>query len=186
MEHGDGLNRGRHAGAAGDSDVTPLGGGMPSPGSAAPELSLLDQYGCEFRLSQHRGHWVVVYFYQHDGAPGCVKEAQDFAAAYTAFTLRGIEVVGISIDTVESHRRFAERLNLPFRLLADPDAAVSKRYGVYVKRFSHGRPYWGVRRTTFLIDPRGEIAKVFAGVKPVGHAAAVVAAIDDLVRNGNR
>ena len=146
-------------------------------GDAAPDFSLPDQGGVSHSLSDYRGRWVLVYFYPKDNTPGCTKEACALRDAFPDFTKIDAVVLGISIDSVKSHRKFADKHRLPFTLLSDEGREVVKRFGVWGKKKLMGREYMGTRRASFLIDPAGVIAKIYDTVKPVEHAGEV---LDDL------
>jgi peroxiredoxin Q/BCP len=146
----------------------------PAVGSMAPAFKLQDQAGQWHSLADYRGKWVVLYFYPKDDTPGCTTEACAFRDNIFAFDKEGAVVLGISVDDVGSHKAFAEKHSLPFTLLADPDKAVTREYGVL-------KTYMGVmemaRRSTFIIDPKGRIAKYYETVDPDGHSKVV---LDDL------
>jgi thioredoxin-dependent peroxiredoxin len=143
-------------------------------GKKAPEFALLDQDGDLRRLSDYRGKPVVLYFYPKDDTPGCTKEACSFRDNFAEFKKAGIQVLGISADDAESHTKFRQKYNLPFTLLADTEKKVVKDYGVWVEKTNYGKTYWGISRTTFLIDKNGEIIYAFEKVKPDEHAQEVL------------
>jgi peroxiredoxin Q/BCP len=151
---------------------------MIKEGDAAPDFEARDAEGNAVRLSDLRGQKVVVYFYPKDDTPGCTKEACSFRDSFAEFGRRGVKVLGVSTDDEKSHRRFAQKYGLPFTLLADTDHKVADAFGVYGEKQFMGRKYMGVRRTTFLIDERGRVRKVFDKVKVDGHADEVLAAFD--------
>jgi len=144
-------------------------------GQRAPEISLPDQDGTTRTLSGLRGKWVLVYFYPRDDTPGCTVEACGVRDAWSQFRKAGIEVFGISADTVKSHKKFAGKFALPFTLLADTDKGVIRAYGSWGKKKFMGREFDGILRQSFLVDPSGKIAKVYPKVKPAEHAAEVLA-----------
>ncbi len=148
---------------------------------AAPDFTLRDQEGKEHTLSTYRGRWVLLYFYPKDDTPGCTKEACMIRDAFPRFEGIHTHVFGVSKDTVESHKKFTEKYNLPFPLLADPDTVVNKLYGVWQEKKMMGKVYMGTLRTSFLIDPEGVVRKVYAKVKPEIHAEEV---ISDLAQFG--
>ena len=150
---------------------------MLQPGQKAPEFSLFDQNGKEVRLSDFLGKQVVLYFYPKDNTPGCTKQACAFAAAYDDFRRQDIAVIGISKDSVASHGKFAEKYNLPFVLLADPERKAIEPYGVWQEKKMCGKVSMGVVRTTFVIDEEGIIRHVMPKVKPDTNAADVLAFI---------
>lgn len=151
---------------------------MPAVGQPAPEISLPDQHGTLHTLAEHRGSWVLLYFYPKDDTPGCTKEACGVRDNFTQFRSLDVSVLGVSTDTVASHKKFADKYNLPFTLLADTEKKTVKDYGVWGPKKFMGREFLGTKRTSFLIDPDGKIAKVYVDVKAEGHAKEV---LDDLV-----
>ncbi len=151
---------------------------MPiSSGIPAPEFSLQDENGIIRSLSDFRGHPLVLYFYPKDDTPGCTTEACNFRDDYSAYDKAGITILGVSPDSSKSHIKFKAKYGLPFTLLADIDHKVCKLYDVWGLKKNYGREYEGVLRTTFLIDKSGEIIQVFKNVKPAGHSAEVLAAL---------
>jgi thioredoxin-dependent peroxiredoxin len=150
---------------------------MVEVGQTAPDFELPDQNGEPVRLSELRGQKVVVYFYPKADTPGCTTQAcgiRDHAADYDA---ADAVVLGISPDPVKRVKKFADKHNLGFALLADEDHAVAEAYGVWVEKSRYGRTYWGNERTTFVIDPEGRVAEVLRKVKPAQHDDLVLAAI---------
>lgn len=150
---------------------------MPTIGSQAPAFSLPDQDGVVHTLNEVRGKWALLYFYPKDATPGCTVEAQTLRDAFPDFGALDAVVFGISADSVESHKKFAEKHHLPFTLLADTDKKMVTAYGVWGTKKMMGREYDGIFRTSFLIAPDGTIAKVYENVKPAEHAAQVLADI---------
>jgi len=148
--------------------------------SKAPEFSLLDEKGVLRNLSDYQGKFVVLYFYPKDNSPGCTTEACNFRDNYSDYKKAGVEIIGISPDSSDSHTKFKGKFELPFTLLSDTTHEVCKAYGVWVKKKNMGREYFGVARTTFLIDKDGMIEKIFEGVKPAEHSQEVLAAIEKL------
>ena len=147
------------------------------PGQPAPPFSLTAGDGKTVTLAALRGKTVVLYFYPKDDTPGCTREACGFRDALPRFVRSRAVVLGVSRDPLPSHQRFAEKFRLTFPLLSDPDAAVCKAYGVYKQKSLYGRTYWGIERTTFLIDEEGRIARIFPSVKVDGHVDAVLQAL---------
>lgn len=141
----------------------------------APEFALQNQNGDEVRLEDYRGKKVVLYFYPKDNTAGCSRQAAAFAAEYEAFRALGVEVVGVSKDSVASHVRFAEKYSLPFTLLSDPELKAIQAYDVWQEKKLYGKTSMGVVRTTYLIDENGEIEKVWPKAKPDANAAEVLA-----------
>lgn len=152
---------------------------MPQVGEHAPEITLPDDAGTERRLSDEQGKWVVLYFYPTDDTPGCTTEACEFRDANSEITARDAEVWGVSVLGTASKAAFKRKFGLPFVLLADEDHAAADRYGTWIEKNNYGRTYWGVQRSTFLVDPEGRIARTWPRVKPAGHAAEVLSALDE-------
>lgn len=143
-------------------------------GDPAPDFTLIGQDGQPHSLSDYRGHWVLLYFYPRDDTPGCTKEACGIRDQYAAFQQSDIVVLGVSVDSVRSHERFASKYHLPFTLLADEETRVVRQYGVWARKKFMGREFDGTHRSSFLIDPDGQIAKTYEKVKPVEHAGEVL------------
>ena len=136
----------------------------------APDFSLPDDEGKYHKLSDFRGKPIVLYFYPKDDTPGCTKEACNFRDDYSAYKTAGLEIIGISPDSSESHAKFKAKFNLPFLLLADKDHKVCEQFEVWGKKKFIGREFDGVLRTTFLIDKERKVVKIFEGVKPAEHS----------------
>lgn len=155
---------------------------VPTVGSAAPDFRLQDQNGKWQKLSDYRGKWVALYFYPKDQTPGCTTQACEFRDNIFAFRELNAQILGISVDDVESHKKFAEKHSLPFPILADSKKATTKQYGVL-------KSYLGAlelaRRETFLIDPEGRIVKRYADVEPKGHSQEVLKDIKELQKKTN-
>ncbi len=149
---------------------------MIREGDKAPDFELPTETGERLRLSGLRGKPVVVYFYPKDDTTGCTAEAKDFTRLAPDFKKIGVEVIGVSPDSADSHRRFAAKYDLKVRLAADADKAVANAYGVWVEKSMYGRKYMGVERSTFLIDAAGKLARIWRKVKVTGHADEVLAA----------
>lgn len=147
------------------------------PGTKAPAFRLPSDSGREVALKDFKGRPVVLYFYPKDDTSGCTTEACGFRDSWRAVQAAGAAVLGVSPDGVASHQKFKRKYELPFSLLADEDHAVAEAYGAWGEKSMYGRKYFGVLRTTYLIDPRGKIVQVFEKVKPRGHAAEVLAAL---------
>ncbi len=153
---------------------------MLEAGQAAPDFTLPDQDGKELSISQLRGETVVLYFYPRADTPGCTTQAcgvRDHSADYGKV---GARVVGVSPDEVSAVKKFADKFDLDFTLLADADHAVAETYGAWVEKSMYGKKYMGVQRATFLIDPDGKIAKVFPKVSPKTHDDIVLEALAEL------
>ncbi|MBQ3675057.1 MAG: thioredoxin-dependent thiol peroxidase [Campylobacter sp.] len=144
-------------------------------GDTAPEFSLQNSDGVSVNLKDFIGKKVVLYFYPKDNTPGCTTEACEFSALYDDFIANDTVIIGISPDSVKSHTNFIAKQNLKHILLSDENKEVSKAYGVYQVRKNYGREYLGIVRTTFVIDEKGKIAKVYKSVKAKDHAAKVLA-----------
>jgi peroxiredoxin Q/BCP len=149
---------------------------MLKEGDVAPDFTTRDAQGNEVKLSDLRGQKVVLYFYPKDDTPGCTKEACSFRDSDSELQEKGIKVLGVSLDSEESHQQFASKYSLPFTLLSDADHTVSDLYGVYGEQSYAGRSYMGVARKTFLIDEKGIIKRVFDKVNVEAHADEVMAA----------
>ena len=148
---------------------------MPiSSGIPAPEFSLPDETGTLRALSVFRGRPVILYFYPKDDTPGCTTEACNFRDDYSQYTNSGVTILGVSPDTPKSHAKFKEKFGLPFPLLADAGHKVCELYGVWGLKKQYGREYYGVLRTTFLIDQEGKITHVFENVRPAEHSEEVL------------
>ncbi len=143
-------------------------------GDKAPDFVLNDKDGNAVSLSSFLGKKVVLYFYPKDNTPGCTRQACAFASAYSEFRTRGVEVIGVSKDSVASHVKFAEKYNLPFILLSDPELEAITAYGVWQEKKMCGKVGMGVVRTTFIIDENGNIAAVMPKVKPDTNAAEIL------------
>ena len=152
---------------------------MLKEGSTAPAFKTKDANGETVSLKDLRGQKVVLYFYPKDDTPGCTKEACSFRDAWAKFKKQGIKVLGVSPDSEASHKKFETKYKLPFTLLADKDHVIADAYGVWGEKKFMGRTYMGVLRTTFLIDEKGKIKKVFEKVKPEDHASEVLEAFAD-------
>lgn len=150
---------------------------MVEEGSEAPDFDLASETGERVRLSDLRGHPVVLYFYPKDDTPGCTAEACGFRDVYSQFEERGAVVLGVSPDDAASHVRFKEKYGLPFTLLVDPDKEAAKAYGVWRERKLYGKTALGIKRSTFVIDRDGRVARAMYGVKPDGHPQRVLDAL---------
>ncbi|HEX5819651.1 MAG TPA: thioredoxin-dependent thiol peroxidase [Gemmatimonadales bacterium] len=150
---------------------------MLKEGAKAPAFSLPADDGSTVALKDLKGKKVVLYFYPKDDTSGCTTEACEFRDTWASVRKKGAVVLGVSPDGVKSHGRFKAKFELPFLLLADEDHVVAEAYGVWGEKSMYGRKYFGILRTTFIIDESGRVAKVFEKVKPKGHAAEVLAAL---------
>lgn len=150
---------------------------MPELNAPAPDFELLTDAGEPLRLSSLRGRPVVLYFYPKDDTSGCTTQACDLRDGFPRFEQAGAVILGVSPDSVQSHQKFKAKYSLPFTLLADTEHAVAEQYGVWKEKSMYGRRYWGVERSSFLIDTAGRVAAVFEKVKPAEHARDVEAAL---------
>jgi peroxiredoxin Q/BCP len=146
-------------------------------GDPAPDFTLRTDAGEEVTLSSLRGRTVILYFYPKDDTPGCTVEACGFRDAYSEFEERGVVVLGVSPDDEASHTKFKQKFSLPFTLLADPEHKIADEYGVWGEKKFGGKSYWGVKRSTFVIDAEGNVARVMHNVKPDGHPEQVLMAL---------
>lgn len=154
---------------------------QPAIGSPAPEVTLTSNEGSRVSLKDYLGKWVVLYFYPKDFTSGCTLEAHNFQRDLDKYKQMNAVILGVSVDTAESHKSFCAKEGLNFKLLADTDAKVSTEYGSVME-------YQGMKlsaRNTFIIDPSGKIAKVFVGVKPAGHSEEVLIALADLQKSSH-
>jgi thioredoxin-dependent peroxiredoxin len=153
---------------------------LPEAGQPAPDFKLASTEDRDISLADFKGKQaVVLYFYPRDDTPGCTAEACSFRDLRGLFNAHGAEILGVSTDTVKSHKKFQAKYHLTFPLLADPDHAVADQYGVWQQKKFMGRQYMGIARTTFVIDKSGAIKAVFPNVKVEGHADRVLAALDE-------
>ena len=150
-------------------------------GDRAPDFELADQKGDKIRLSSFKGKKIILYFYPKDDTSGCTKEACDFRDNFAALKKLNVEVLGISNDDLESHKSFSSKYNLNFPILSDADKKVSKEYGVYEIKQNYGREYYGITRSTFLIDENGKIEKIFYKVNPEAHIGEIMEEINKYI-----
>lgn len=150
---------------------------MPHVGDEAPDFTLPDDTGRARRLSEERGHWVLLFFYPKDDTPGCTREACALRDADPEIRALDARTWGISILGSGSKAAFKAKYGLPFTLLADEDHKVAEAYGVWVQKTDYGKSYWGVGRASFLVDPTGRLARVWAKVDPDKHAEEVLDAL---------
>lgn len=149
-------------------------------GDNAPDFNLLDEDNNNRSLFNYKGKWVLLYFYPKDNTPGCIEEACMIRDDFTGFKRLDVIVVGVSTDSVKSHKSFVEKYNLPFALLSDENKEVVKLYGVWGKKKFMGREYNGTFRTSFLINPKGKIEKIYKNVKPAEHSKEVLLDLDNI------
>ena len=148
--------------------------GTLSISDTAPDFTLPDQRGADCTLSDYRGRWVLLYFYPKDDTPGCTKEACAIRDTFPHFEGLQVDVLGVSKDSVASHKKFADKYKLPFPLLSDPEGTVVESYGVWQEKKFMGKTHRGIARSSFLINPEGIIEKVYEKVKPEIHAEEVL------------
>jgi peroxiredoxin Q/BCP len=152
---------------------------MLKEGDAAPDFTAKNQDGEEIKLADYKGEKVVLYFYPKDDTPGCTKQACSLRDGFLKLKANNITVFGVSTDDEKSHRKFIEKYDLPFPLLADTDKEIVNKYGVYGEKNMYGKKYMGTNRTTFLIDEDGKIAKIMKKVKVAEHADEVLDAFSN-------
>ena len=153
---------------------------MPDIGDSIPDLAFTLQTGASARLADHAGRWLVLYFYPKDSTPGCTVEGNDFNALLANFKRAGATVLGVSRDSVKSHQNFCTKQGFKFDLVSDGDEALCRAFDVIHEKNMYGKKVLGIVRSTFLIDPAGRIADLWRPVKVQGHAAAVLASLQQL------
>ena len=146
----------------------------------APDFNLSDQNGEIHKLEDYKGRWLILYFYPRDDTPGCTKEACSFRDSSDEYKKRGVSIIGISKDSIKSHKKFAEKFHLNFPLLADEDRKVIESYGSWGEKSMFGKKYMGILRNTYLINPKGEIEKEYKGVKPDVHSEEILKDLKNL------
>jgi peroxiredoxin Q/BCP len=156
---------------------------MLQDGAKAPDFELPDAGGKPIRLSSFKGRPIVLYFYPKDDTSGCTQEAKDFTCLAEQFQKLAAEVIGVSPDSAESHRKFLSKYDLAVRLAADEEKSAANLYGVWVEKSMYGKKYMGVERSTFLIDGNGRIVKSWRKVKVPGHAEEVLSEVAKLVKS---
>jgi thioredoxin-dependent peroxiredoxin len=149
----------------------------PEQGDVAPDVALPDETGTVHHLADQKGRWTVLYFYPEDDTSGCTTEACQFRDLNRHYAATDADVWGVSPDGADSHRRFREKYDLPFTLLSDEDHALATRYGAWQEKNNYGKKYWGIVRSSYLIDPDGKIARAWPRVKADGHATEVLEAL---------
>lgn len=143
-------------------------------GDKAPDFLLNDSEGKQVSLKDFSGKTVILYFYPKDSTPGCTREACDFRDSFERLKVADAAVIGVSADSIESHRKFSSKYELPFTLLSDPEHKALEAYGVWKQKSMMGRKFMGIERTTFIIDPQGKIATVYNKVKVNGHVDEIL------------
>jgi len=147
---------------------------MISEGETVPKFELEDSDGNKVKSTDFKGKKHVIYFYPRDFTPGCTTEADEFSKDYNKFKKSGIKILGVSPDDVDSHKKFCIKMKIPYTLLADSEKVVSKKFGVWGKKKFMGREYMGIVRSTFLVNEKGKIFKVYPKVKAAGHSKQVL------------
>ena len=155
-------------------------------GRKAPAFTLLDQAVTPHTLKQYQGSWTLLYFYPKDDTPGCTTEACAIADIYKDFKRLKVAVLGVSKDTPKSHKKFAEKYNLPFTLLSDPTMEIMDKYGAFVEKKMYGKTVRGTNRISYLIRPDGKIAKVYPDVDPANHALELLKDIKMLQKEAKK
>ena len=151
-------------------------------GDSAPNFTLLDQDNKSHALADYKGKWLLLYFYPKDNTSGCTQEACMLRDDFLGFRKLEVDVVGVSIDSVASHKKFADEYKLPFTLLADEEKEVVKQYGVWAEKSLYGKKYMGTLRTSFLINPKGKIEKIYEAVKPAEHSREVLKDFKNIIK----
>jgi thioredoxin-dependent peroxiredoxin len=149
-------------------------------GTNSPEVCLMATNGEMLNIKDHRGKWVVLYFYPKDNTPGCTTEAIEFSDALKDFHDLNTVILGVSPDSIESHQKFTDKHGLDITLLSDPDHSIMESFKAWTLRKMYGKEYMGVKRSTFLIDPKGRIAHIWPNVKVKGHVAEVMEKLKEL------
>lgn len=150
-------------------------------GTKAPSFTLVDQDEQPHKLTDYKGKWVVVYFYPKDDTSGCTKEACGIAEVYDEFSELGVEVLGVSKDSAASHKKFAEKYQLPFTLLSDESTEMIQAYDAWQEKSMYGRKYFGIVRITYIIDPKGKIVNAYPKVTPADHAVTLLKDLKELI-----
>lgn len=156
---------------------------MIEEGETVPKFEANDANGKKVKSTDFKGKKHVIYFYPKDFTPGCTTEADEFSKDYKKFQKEGIEVIGVSPDDVDSHKKFCDKMGIQFPLLADTDKEISQKFGVWAKKKFIGREYMGVVRSTFLVNEKGKIFKIFPKVKPAGHSKEVLEEFSSINKN---
>jgi len=159
---------------------------MLKVGKKAPLFSLLDQTEQKHTLKQYVGQWLLIYFYPKDDTPGCTKEACAIADVYKDFKRLKVQVFGVSKDTPKTHKKFADKYNLPFTLLSDPDMEMIAKYNAQKEKSMFGKPVRGTHRISYLISPEGIIARVYPEVDPANHAIELLKDIKQLQKEAKK
>jgi len=154
---------------------------MIKENSKAPIFNLPSSNNQNFKINKNLNQHLVIYFYPRDNTPGCTSEAKDFSKLYNEFKKLDCEIIGISKDDIESHRKFIDKFKIPFQLLSDEKMVVLKKYGVWVEKSMYGKKFMGIKRTTVLINPKGKILKIWNNVKVTDHAKEVLNFLKEVI-----
>ena len=154
---------------------------MIKENSKAPIFNLPSSNNQNFKINKNLNQHLVIYFYPRDNTPGCTSEAKDFSKLYKEFKKLDCEIIGISKDDIESHRKFIDKFKIPFQLLSDEKMVVLKKYGVWVEKSMYGKKFMGIKRTTVLINPKGKILKIWNNVKVTDHAKDVLNFLKEVI-----
>jgi len=154
---------------------------MIKENSKAPNFNLPSSANNNFEINKSLKQYLVIYFYPRDNTPGCTNEAKDFSKLYKEFKKLNCEIVGISKDNIESHKKFISKFKIPFQLLSDEKMIALKKYGAWGEKSMYGKKFMGIKRTTVLINPKGKIIKIWNNVKVKDHAAEVLNAVKEII-----
>ncbi len=147
----------------------------------APNFKIASSNNNEFELKKNKNKFLIIYFYPKDNTPGCTKEAKDFSKLYRKFKKLNCEVVGISKDNIESHKKFISKFRIPFQLLSDKKMIALKKYGAWGEKSMYGKKFMGIKRTTVLINPKRKVIKIWNNVKVKNHAAEVLNSVKEII-----
>ena len=147
----------------------------------APNFKISSSNNKEFELKKNKNKFLIIYFYPRDNTPGCTNEAKDFSKLYKEFKKLNCEIVGISKDSIESHRKFISKFKIPFHLLSDEKIIALKKYGAWGEKSMYGKKFMGIKRTTILINPKGKIIKIWNNVKVKDHAKEVLNCLKEAI-----
>ena len=148
---------------------------------SAPDFKIPSSNNSEFQLKKNKDQFIVIYFYPKDNTPGCTNEAKDFAKLYKEFKKLNCEIVGISKDSIESHKKFINKFKIPFQLLSDEKMIALKKYGAWGEKSMYGKKFMGIKRTTVLINPKGKIIKIWNNVKVKDHVKEVLNFLNEVI-----
>ena len=154
---------------------------MIKENSKAPIFNLPSSNDQNFEINKNLNQYLVIYFYPRDNTPGCTSEAKDFSKLYKEFKKLDCEIVGVSKDNIESHKKFIDKFKIPFQLLSDEKIIVLKKYGVWGEKSMYGKKFMGIKRTTVLINPKGKILKIWNNVKVTDHAKEVLNFLKEVI-----